>query len=166
MRSLRSPLACLPVFLLCAGALFGQSSAGTISGRVVDSSSAAVAGAHVQVTNEVDQQNRSFETTGSGEFTFPQLAPGNYAVTVTMAGFKKFEKTGLHLAASDSLDVGALRLDIGAVSETIEVKADSAVVETASGDREALIDSREITDLMARGARRHGDAADSAGRDQ
>ena len=151
MRSLRSPLVFLPVFLLFAGALYGQSSAGTISGRVVDSSGGAVAGAHIRVINEVDQQVRAFDTNGAGDFTFPQLAPGNYILSVEMAGFKKLDKTGLHLSASDSLDVGALRLDIGAVSETVEVKAEGAVVETASGDREALIDSREITDLMARG---------------
>jgi hypothetical protein len=152
MRSLRSLHAFfLPVFLLFAGALFGQSSAGTISGRVVDTSGGAVAGAQVRVINEVDQQARTFETASNGEFTFPQLAPGNYTIAVQMAGFKKFDKTGLHLSASDSLDVGALKLDIGSVSETIEVKAEGAIVETASGDREALIDSREITDLMARG---------------
>ena len=152
MRSLRSLLAFLPVFvLLSAGALFGQSSSGTISGRVVDASSGAIAGVQVRVINEVDQQGRAFETNGSGEFTFPQLAPGNYTVSVKMAGFKQFDKTGLHLSASDSLDVGALRLDIGNVSETVEVKADAAVVETTNGERSALIDSREITDLMARG---------------
>src|SRR5208337_2110639 len=111
---------------------FGQSSAGTISGRVVDASGGAIAGAQVRVINEVDQQGRTFETTGNGDFTFPQLAPGSYTVSIQMTGFKKFEKTGLRLSASDSLDIGALRLEIGAVSETIEVKADSAVVETAS----------------------------------
>src|ERR1700733_14462940 len=133
MRSLRSLLAFLPVFVLSAGALFGQSSAGTISGRGEDASGGAIAGAQVLVINEVDQQGRAFETNGNGEFTFPQLAPGNYTVSVKMAGFKQFDKTGLHLAASDSLDVGVLRLDIGAVSETVEVKADAAGVHATHG---------------------------------
>ena len=151
MSRLRCQFTFLPVFLFFTGTLFGQSSAGTISGRVVDSTGGAIAGAQVRVINDVDREARTFETRGSGDFTFPQLAPGDYSIAVKMAGFKQLDKTGLHLAASDSLDVGALRLDIGAVSETVEIKADAAVVETNSGERSALIDSREITDLMARG---------------
>jgi hypothetical protein len=147
----RRQAAFLPVLVCFAGTLFGQSSAGTISGRVVDVSGGAIAGAQVRVINEVDQQARTFDTSGTGEFTFPQLAPGNYTLSVKMPGFKQLEKTGLHLSASDSLDTGALRLDVGAVSESIEVKAEGAVVETASGDRSSLIDSKEITDLMAVG---------------
>ncbi|HEY3835732.1 MAG TPA: carboxypeptidase regulatory-like domain-containing protein, partial [Bryobacteraceae bacterium] len=148
MRSLR---VWLPAILLSAGCLFAQSSAGTISGRVVDASGGAITGAEVRVVNDIDQQGRTFESSATGEFTFPQLAPGNYTLSIKMAGFKQFDKTGLHLSASDSMDVGALRLDVGAVSETVEVRAEGAVVETASGDRAHVIDSNEITDLMARG---------------
>ena len=121
MRNHRGLNALLFGFLAFAGALFGQSSAGTISGRVVDTSGGAIAGAQVRVINEVDQQGRTYQTANTGEFTFAQLAPGNYTISIQMAGFKKFEKTGLHLAASDSLDTGALRLEVGAVSETVEI---------------------------------------------
>jgi len=133
------------------GSLLAQSSNGTISGRVADSSGGAIAGAQVRAVNEVDRQARTFDTSGTGAFTFPQLAPGNYTISVKMTGFKQFEKAGLHLSASDSLDIGTIRLELGAVSETVEVKAETAEVEINSGDRSALIDSREISDLMARG---------------
>jgi hypothetical protein len=142
-------LLCLAVLL--TGALFAQSSAGTVGGRVLDPSGAAIAGARVRIVNEVDQQARTFETSGSGDFTFPQLAPGDYTLSVEMTGFKKFEKTHVHLAASDVVDVGTVHLDVGAVSETVEVSATSAVVETTTGERSALIDSREVNNLMARG---------------
>ena len=151
MRNLRNALACLLLTLLPTAGLLAQSSAGTISGRVVDPSGGAIAGAQVRVINAVDQQARSFDTAANGDFAFPNLAPGDYTISIKMAGFKEFNKTGTHLSASDSLDVGAIRLDIGAVSETVEVKAEGAVVETASGERSSLIDSKEITDLMARG---------------
>ena len=151
MRSLRSQVAFLPAILFFAGALFGQSSAGTISGRVVDASGGAIAGAHVSVINEVDKTARAYDTASGGDFTFPQLAPGTYTLSIKMPGFKQYEKSGLHLSAADTLDAGAVRLEIGAVSETVEVKATGAVVETASSDRASLIDSKEITGLMARG---------------
>ena len=150
MRHVCKCLAFLPAFLF-AGSLFGQSAAGTVSGRVVDSTGGAIAGAQVRIMNEVDQQARSFDTAANGDFTFPQVAPGDYIISVKMTGFKQFEKTGVHLSPSDSLDVGALKLEVGAVSESIEVKAEGAVVETASGERSSLIDSTEISDLMARG---------------
>jgi hypothetical protein len=118
---------------------------------VEDSSGAAVAGVQVLVINEVDHRARTFTTSGAGEFTFAQLAPGDYTISIETAGFKKFEKTGLHLTAGDTSDVGAVRLEIGAVSETVEVKASGATIETATGDRAALVDSKQISELMARG---------------
>ena len=154
VRSRRCFGSCLLVFavtLSVSGTLLGQSSTGTINGRVADPSGGAIAGAQVRAINEVDRQFRTFVTSASGDFTFPQLAVGSYTISIQMTGFKQFEKTGLHLSAQDSLDAGTLRLEVGTVSESIEVKAEGAVVETASGDRSSLIDSKEITDLMARG---------------
>jgi len=144
-------LSCSLALLLATVSAFGQSATGTIAGRVVDSTGASIGGAQVRVTNQADQQSRVYQTQSGGDFTFAQLAPGDYTLAVQMTGFKKYEKTGMHLSASDSLDTGALRLELGSISETVEVKAQGAVVEIASGDRSALIDSKEITDLMARG---------------
>ncbi len=151
IRCLRCHLFVLAALIGAAGMVQGQSSTGTISGRVVDSSGAAVAGAEVRVINENDRQVRAFSSSTNGEFAFPELGPGAYTVSVRAKGFKQTEKTGLQLAASDSLNAGTIRLEVGAVTETIEVKAQGAVVETTSGDRSALLDSKEISDLMARG---------------
>jgi hypothetical protein len=118
---------------------------------VVDSSGAAVAGAEVKVINNDSKQNRVFPTQQSGEFTFPDLAPGEYTLAVRATGFKQYEKRGLHLTASDALDAGTIKLDVGAVTETVEVQARGAVLETTSGDRTALLDTKEIDNLMARG---------------
>jgi hypothetical protein len=139
------------MFLVAVACCFGQSSTGTISGRVLDSSGAAVAGAEVRVINEADKQSRLFPTSSTGEFTFPDLPNGDYTISIRAVGFKQIDKKGLHLAASDALNAGSFRLDVGAVTETVEVQAQGAVVETTSGDRAALLDSKEITDLMARG---------------
>ena len=82
---------------------------------------------------------------------FTDLGPGTYTLLVKASGFKQFEKTDLQLTASETLAAGDLRLQVGQVTETVEVKASAATVETASGDRSALLDSKEITDLIARG---------------
>jgi hypothetical protein len=148
MTRLSSILAAATLF---AAAAFAQSSSGTVSGRVVDPTGAAIAGAEVHILNQADRNLRSFNTTPAGDFAFPNLDPGDYTVTVKMAGFKGYEKRDMHLAASDALAMGEIRLEVGAVSETVEVTAQGAAVETASGERSGLLDTKQIGDLMARG---------------
>jgi hypothetical protein len=82
---------------------------------------------------------------------FPNLEPGIYTVSVKMAGFKQLEKSGLHLSAFESLTAGDLKLEVGAVTEAIVVRASGTQVQTASGDRTAVIDSKQIEELSARG---------------
>jgi hypothetical protein len=66
-----------------------------------------------------------------------------------MAGFKQFEKKGLHLSPSDTMALGDLQLPVGHVAETVDVKADIGIVETAIAERSSLLDSKEVMDLMA-----------------
>jgi hypothetical protein len=136
---------------LLAGVAFAQSSTGTIGGRVVDTSGAVIAGAEVRIVNQVDRSSRTFTTNQSGSFVFPNVDPGDYTVLVKMSGFKQFEKKDLHVAPSDNIALGDLALAVGDVAETLEVKADIGLVQTASGERSDLINSKDITDLMARG---------------
>ncbi len=136
---------------LFAGIAFGQGSSGSISGRVVDPSGAAVAGAEVHLINQVDRHLRSFTTTQSGDFVFPTLDPGDYTLSIKFSGFKQYDRKDIHLSASDSLSAGDVKLEVGAVSEVVEVTAQGANVETASAERSSLLDSKQITDLMARG---------------
>jgi outer membrane receptor protein involved in Fe transport len=150
-RCLRNHLAVAAALLLLTATLFGQGSSGSISGRVVDPTGAAIAGAEVHLINQVDRQTRTFTTTQSGDFAFPAIEPGDYTLSLKLQGFKQYEKKDVHLAANASLSAGDLKLEVGAVSETVEVTAQGAVVETASGDRTSVLDSKQITDLMARG---------------
>lgn len=138
-------------FLLFAGMLFAQSSTGSISGRVVDSSGATIAGAEVRILNQVDRKTRSFTTTSAGDFVFTNVDPGAYTLSVKMDGFKHFEKTDLQLTASAALSVGDIRMDVGAITETVEVKAVGEQVESASAERSGLLDSKQIMELQARG---------------
>lgn len=150
-RCLRSHLVLLAAVLCTAGPVLAQSSSGTISGRVVDSSGAAVAGAEVHVINQVDRFTRNFTTGNSGDFVFPSLDPGTYTLTVRASGFKQFDQSEIRLTALESRSLGDLKLQLGEVSETVEVVAQGTPVETATAERAGLLDSKQITDLMARG---------------
>jgi hypothetical protein len=144
-------LAAAIVLLIPAGALFGQTSTGTIAGRVVDTSGAPIAAAEVRLINEATRNSRQAATTTGGDFLFVDVQPGDYSLHIKVDGFKRFDKTGMHLSASDALSAGTLQLQVGAVSESIEVKAEGAPVQTESAERSGLLDSKQINQLMARG---------------
>ncbi len=137
---------------ICTAALAtGQSTTGTLTGRVIDPSSAAIAGAEVKLINQATRDTRRLETTTGGDFAFLEVKPGAYTLSVRAGGFKHLEKSNLNLTSSERLATGDLRLEVGAVNETIEVVAVGAAVQTESAERSAVIDSRQISELMAKG---------------
>lgn len=121
-----------------------QTSSGTISGRVLDPAGQTVPGAMVTLTEQGTGETWNFTTDHAGQFVFASIQPGVYNVVVRVQGFKSFEKTGLSLSASERLSAGDLTLGIGSVSETVEVKADTVQVQTASSERSALLDSNQV----------------------
>src|SRR5260370_42362323 len=70
---------------------------------------------------------------------------------VTAQGFKEVEKKDLNLSASERFSTGDLRLALGSVKETVTVVANATPVQTNSGERSALLDSTQVTNLMSRG---------------
>lgn len=137
----------LVTFSLISGVAFGQTSSGEIRGRVTDSADAVIIGVQVTLTNQNTGGTRSVTTNNQGEFVFVALQPGTFAVSVKAKGFKTFEKRDLVLSASDRLSAGTLRLELGAVSETVSVAADVTPIQVDSAERSALLDRKEITSL-------------------
>jgi hypothetical protein len=136
---------------LWAGLLSGQSSTGTVSGRVLDPSGQAVSAARVILIREDTLETRTFTTEPGGDFMFTSIQPGVYDLRVEAHGFRTLEKQGLALSASDHLSAGDLRLQIGSVSEAIQVTADVTAVQSVSSERSAVLDSNQVTNLMSRG---------------
>jgi hypothetical protein len=128
-----------------------QTTSGNISGRVVDPSGAAIPGAQVTLVNQQTAQNLTTTTERSGNFVFPSVQPGVFTVTVTAAGFKQFDKRDLHLTASERLSAGTMQLEVGAATQTVTVNAESTPIQTQSGERSALLDSRELANLSTPG---------------
>lgn len=143
----------LLVLSLSASASQAQSNDGTISGTVRDGSGAAVSGATVTLTNAANGVARTVTTGEDGLFVSPQLPPGVYTIRVERAGFKKLEQTNVVLSTSDKLNVGELTLDVGQVSETVQVQADAGQlqIKTESGERSDLITNRQIKDIAING---------------
>ena len=137
--------------ILCGGSLLAQTSSGTISGRVVDPSGAAIANAQVTLTSQLTSQKVTTATEASGDFVFASVQPGIFSVTVTAPGFKQFDKVGLQLSASARLSAGTLQLQVGAETQTVTVTTEGAPVQSESGERSAMLDSNELQHLSTPG---------------
>jgi len=147
----------LSAFLVCfvlfaASASFAQIVTGSISGTVSDPSGALIPGAAVTLTHEATGMKRNSITDGAGNFTIGGLDAGAYTLTVTGSGFKKYEKRDIMLATGERLPVGTIRLEVGAITETISVTAQGgAIVQTQSAERADVITSTQVDGLLLRG---------------
>ncbi|HBY61570.1 MAG TPA: hypothetical protein DEH78_17245 [Solibacterales bacterium] len=123
---------------------------GTILGRVVDPQLTAVPGAVVAVTQLETSVKRESLTNQSGDYYVPFLLPGTYEVKVSKDGFKAFVRSGIEVRTLDRLriDVG---LDLGAITESIAVTAESPLLEVTSGDRGEVVSTKMLSDLPTSG---------------
>jgi hypothetical protein len=137
--------------LLIALAGYAQNITGTMSGRVVDQQGSSIANATVTVTEPEKQITFAKKTSASGDFSVPGLVPGTYTITVEAVGFKKLNRPGIALNANDKLAVGDLALEVGAVTESIEVTAAAVSLQTESVERSATIIGTQIQNIEVNG---------------
>src|SRR5271165_1624646 len=102
---------------------YAQSITGSLNGRVVDQQGSAVPNARVTATEPTKKLTVATNSTELGDFSVAGLAPGTYTVNVEATGFKKLTRPDVPLNASDKIALGDLVVQIGAVTETIEVSA-------------------------------------------
>ena len=124
----------------------GQESRGAITGRVLDAHGAVVAGARVSVTSVATNETRRGETNATGYYEFNYLEPSNYVLNAEAAGFKKFLRLGVTVNVGTRLAID-IPLEVGAVAETIEVKADIPLLETTSASGGRVLDQQNLVNL-------------------
>src|ERR1044071_3070208 len=130
------------IVALAASLAFAQSDLGTISGFVKDPSGSTVPNAKVTVRNQSGLERQS-TTNESGFYTITNVPPGFYRVAVEAAGFKKFESTDNKLDPSATLVVDAT-LTVGAATETVEVTATAANLQTESASVQRDVTRQQI----------------------
>ncbi|MEK7409085.1 MAG: carboxypeptidase regulatory-like domain-containing protein [Acidobacteriota bacterium] len=130
--------------------LSAQQGRGAIRGTVTDSSLAAVPGAKVTVTNVGTGAGFVTETSQEGYYIAPSLLVGNYMVTAERPGFKTAVRRGITLQVDQTAQVN-LVLEVGAVTESIDVTAAAPLVDTSTGTLGKVIENRRILDLPLNG---------------
>ena len=137
------------IVLLCCLPVAGQVVTGSAVGSIADSTGSVIPGAAVSLVSEATGAVRKASTDQAGAFTFNAMPPGAYTLTAEHAGFKTFEKTSIVLMANGRLSLGEIRLEVGAVGESVTVTAEGETVQTASGDRSDVITHDQVSNLTA-----------------
>jgi len=140
MKDHRLIVAGIVVALLSTSLAFSQAVNGTIVGTVSDSSGAVLPAAKVTVLEVNTGVSKSGQANGSGFYSFPELPPGTYTVSVEVAGFKKGSKAGIILDANTSPRVD-ISLQPGQITETVEVVANAALLQTERADTGRSMDA-------------------------
>jgi hypothetical protein len=139
------------LFVACVLSVYGQTYTGSMGGRVFDAQMAPIQGATVTITEPSRNFTTVTKTGAEGNFLSAGLLPGNYSVSVEVAGFKKLARTSIPLDANDKLDVGTLLLEVGSVTESVEVSAETALLQTESVERSATITGHQIENIEVNG---------------
>jgi hypothetical protein len=138
---------CLVVF--CSGTIWAQGTA-QISGTAKDQSGALLPGVEVTVTQTETGITRSTVSNETGSYALPNLPVGPYRLEANLSGFRTYVQTGIVLQVNSSPVVNAV-LQVGQVSEQIEVRANAGQVETRSAGVGQVVETQRILDLPLNG---------------
>jgi hypothetical protein len=144
MRLHRS-LLCLAL-VLSASIAFAQSYTGTIVGSVKDSSGAVLPHATVTITNQQTDQQESVTADLEGRYTSLPVPPGQYRIEAGLPGFRRAARANVTVQINATLVID-FTLEVGALSDAVEVRADATPLETTTGTMGKLVDNRRILEL-------------------
>ncbi|MGB4783368.1 MAG: carboxypeptidase-like regulatory domain-containing protein, partial [Candidatus Acidiferrum sp.] len=132
-----------------SGASFAQSTA-VLSGTVTDASGAAVPNARVVATNQATSVESATQTDTAGAYLFPSLPIGIYRLTVSGTNFQTAVVTDLKLQVASTL-MHDVQLKVGQTTDTIEITADAAVVDTTTNTLGQVINDKTVQEIPLNG---------------
>lgn len=137
--------------LALAANVSAQTTTGSMSGTVVDTTGQVVPGADVTIVHERTGEQRQTVTNDVGDFGFAALVPGPYTIRVGLSGFKPLEVKNNVVSGGSRLSIGTVKLEVGTVSETVSVTARGETLDLTRTSHEAQLDERQVTNLSIRG---------------
>jgi hypothetical protein len=147
-------LSCLRLCLVAAGtisSIYAQAGLGSISGSVVDQSSAVISGAHVTLVQLSTRTTREITTNAQGIFNLPSIVPGEYSLTFQAPGFRDKKLDNIAINGFQELSMGEVTLVVGGgPAEEITVTAEQQLVKD-SGTRAETIQAQQVSEMPNNG---------------
>src|SRR5438094_10145623 len=141
---------CFIAFLAVSVASLGQGFQGGLRGAARDAGGALVPGVEVKLTNEATSLSRTTVTNDSGEYSFAALDPGSYRLHASLPGFKALDQPGIRIGTQQFVTLD-LKLEVGAVAETVAVTAEVALGDTSNAATGTVLDTLSLQTLPAPG---------------
>ena len=138
------------VFSFSPCMLRAQSVNASLTGRVTDTSKAAIAEARVAAINSGTNFQYAASTNSSGEYFLANLPPGSYRIEVEKSGFRKLMRPDVTLHVQDALEIN-FEMTVGEVSDSITVLADLLPVETSSATVSTVVDHSFVENMPLNG---------------
>src|ERR1700688_4252321 len=135
------------LFLVALAAL-AQSDRGTITGTISDPAGAVIAGAPIEARHVETGTVYQAGSSATGNFTLSQLPTGNYELSVTVPGFKKYVRQNIALPVAQTLRVD-VALVVGATSDSVTVTEAAPLLKTESGELSHNVTTDRLDDLPA-----------------
>jgi hypothetical protein len=146
MKNFVVKLSAVLVFCLAlVASLQAQNTSGTISGTIKDKTGAVIPNVSVIATNEATNVTNTVSSNDAGAYSFLSLPVGKYDIEARNTGFNDYKQTGITLDVNDHIVVD-IALEVGAVTQTVEVSANAAHVETSSATLGNVIGGKTIED--------------------
>ena len=132
--------------LVFSSLLPAQTFVGAIRGLVKDPGGAVIAGANITLRNEGTNVVQTTVSNTSGEYVFAQVPPATYTIEATAQGFKKLQRPGIIVNTAQQVGLD-LQMEIGAVTESVEVTSEAPLMETATASNGTITSTQQIEDL-------------------
>jgi hypothetical protein len=147
---MRRQVRLLAAVLSFAATLYPQAQSGTIVGTVTDQAGAVIPGARVSLVNEGTQFTRIAIANTSGQYVASSVPTGAYTISVEQQGFQKLLRSGVRLTAADTVTVD-LQLAVGNVQETVQVTAESPLLQSQTATVSSLVTNQQIVEMPLNG---------------
>jgi len=135
----------IPFAVLTASPAAGQQATSELRGRVVDQTNAALPGVTIVVRNQDSGLFREAVSNTDGSYFMTAMIPGVYEISAELPGFRRYNRRDVPLEVGRTTTV-EIKLEIGAIDETVMVTAEAPLVDTSSKEVGGFIQSRELLD--------------------
>src|SRR5213594_1751232 len=145
-RTLVRSVSAAALVLTCARVVDAQAVKGALLGNIVDSSGLALPGVTVTITEVNTNISYSAITNESGNYVFSNLKDGTYHVSGELSGFRRVVRDGVDVPVNATLRVD-LKLEVGAIEESITVVGESPLLQTDRADTSRIIESIHLAEV-------------------
>ena len=136
----------LAILALSQVSLLAQSTTAGITGTITDATGASIPAASITVTSDATGVTRQTRSGDLGNFTISLLPPGVYQIKVVHDGFKPVNRSGVELKVNQVARLD-FALEVGGMSEKVEVTADATQIESETSSLGQVIDRSKVDSL-------------------